>query len=141
VRPLSRSGELIACCGERWDDRCLETVEAISRNRSCPPCRLAMAEWLADDELARASLFWVVGAGIPPQGLLSALQVGIPVLVPAECHELKQICVEGECGLYYDTAAEAAESIFWFLNDEGMRKQLGRNGRAYCESLSRETAS
>jgi len=133
MRPLCGTSEFVVCCGGRFDGRCVQAIAEISAGHSCPTARFVMDEWLEEHQLAMASLFWIVTTDASVKAALPALERGVPLLVPAEHGELKEICMEGQCGLYYETAAEAAACVIWLLENEDARAALGSNGRAHWE--------
>jgi glycosyltransferase involved in cell wall biosynthesis len=62
---------------------------------------------------------------------LEALSVGTPILVNARSAVLVEHCVRSNGGLYYADRDEFVECLKLLVRDEGLRANLGRNGRDY----------
>jgi glycosyltransferase involved in cell wall biosynthesis len=62
---------------------------------------------------------------------LEALSVGTPILVNARSAVLVEHCVRSNGGLYYADRDEFVECLKLLLDDEPLRRSLGRNGRQY----------
>jgi glycosyltransferase involved in cell wall biosynthesis len=64
---------------------------------------------------------------------LEALSVGTPILVNARSAVLVEHCVRSNGGLYYADRDEFVECLKMLVNDERLRRSLGRNGREYIK--------
>ena len=64
---------------------------------------------------------------------LEALSVGTPILVNARSAVLVEHCVRSNGGLYYADRDEFVECLKLLLEDEPLRRSLGRNGREYIK--------
>lgn len=64
---------------------------------------------------------------------LEALSVGTPILVNARSAVLVEHCVRSNGGLYYADRDEFVECLKALLDDERLRRSLGRNGREYVQ--------
>jgi glycosyltransferase involved in cell wall biosynthesis len=65
---------------------------------------------------------------------LEGLSVGTPILVNARSAVLVEHCVRSNGGLYYADRDEFVECLKLLLDDEGLRRSLGRNGRDYIRN-------
>jgi glycosyltransferase involved in cell wall biosynthesis len=62
---------------------------------------------------------------------LEAWALGRPVLANGRCDVLKGQCLRSNAGLFYESYAEFAETLYAISAGPGLRDALGRNGRAY----------
>jgi glycosyltransferase involved in cell wall biosynthesis len=62
---------------------------------------------------------------------LEALSVGTPVLVNARSAVLVEHAIRSNGGLWYADRDEFVEALKLLVNDESLRRALGRNGREY----------
>jgi glycosyltransferase involved in cell wall biosynthesis len=62
---------------------------------------------------------------------LEAFAVGTPVLANARSEVLVDHCLRSNAGLFYADRDEFVECLKLLAADEGLRAQMGRNGRAY----------
>jgi hypothetical protein len=90
-----------------------------------------MADWIGDAELARARVLWVVDRSAGLAHVLRALRRGVPLLVPQDAPELRELCVAAGCGLFYRDPAEAIRCLEHLVADGATRRALGENGRAF----------
>ena len=125
------SSPLIACAGNRFEDEAAEAVDWIDRSRQHDSWRFAMHDWLAGTTIARPKVFWVVDDATPVEGVYAALQSRVPLLVPDNHPELKELCRQENCGLYYRNAAEAFECLEYLLSSSAVSSAMGYNGFAY----------
>jgi hypothetical protein len=65
---------------------------------------------------------------------LHALQRQIPLLVHAGAHELKELCLASNAGLFYANPEELRECLGLLVTDASLRISLGLNGRKFVES-------
>jgi glycosyltransferase involved in cell wall biosynthesis len=65
---------------------------------------------------------------------LEAMAVGNPVLCNAHADVLVEHCRRSNAGLYYASSQEFAECTHLLLADHGLRRQMGRHGKAYVAS-------
>jgi len=64
---------------------------------------------------------------------LEAWKLGTPVLANARCKVLMGQCLRSNGGLCYHGYAEFAEGLRLLLEDDGLARTLGRQGRAHVE--------
>lgn len=65
---------------------------------------------------------------------LESLSLETPILVLERTAPLKDHCLNGNCGLYYSNYEEFSACLELFLENERLRKELGKNGRIYIEN-------
>jgi hypothetical protein len=136
MRPLSARGGLIVCFGRNVGELCTEAVPQIAG--SCPELNLqfVMSDWLAEDQVRRAAVYWVLdpAAGLPD--IRVALRDGIPLLVPEQALALRQICIEGNCGLFYQNLEEAIACAIYLVRNPAIAAAMGENARRFFEAHS-----
>jgi len=118
------------CAGERVDPECARAMNALARQGD-RRWRFVLADWVDDDELARARALWVVDRSAGVADVLRGLRRGVPLLVPEDDTELRDLCVSVGCGLFYRDAAEAIRCLEHLVANEATRRTLGDNGRAF----------
>lgn len=64
---------------------------------------------------------------------LEAMAVGTPVLCNARSEVLVEHCHQSNAGLYYADRDEFLEALNLLLDNERLRKRLGRNGKEYVK--------
>jgi glycosyltransferase involved in cell wall biosynthesis len=64
---------------------------------------------------------------------LEAMAVGTPVLCNGRSEVLVEHCVKSNAGLYYNDRDEFIEAAKLMLDDERLRRALGRNGKEYVK--------
>jgi glycosyltransferase involved in cell wall biosynthesis len=64
---------------------------------------------------------------------LESLAVRTPILVQARTEPLKQHCLQGNAGLYYETPEEFALALDWLLREPRLGEALGRCGLEYVQ--------
>jgi glycosyltransferase involved in cell wall biosynthesis len=62
---------------------------------------------------------------------LEAWALGRPVLANGRCDVLKGQCLRSNAGLFYESYAEFAETLYAISAGPGLSDSLGRNGRSY----------
>jgi glycosyltransferase involved in cell wall biosynthesis len=62
---------------------------------------------------------------------LEAWALGKPVLANGRCDVLKGQCLRSNAGLFYESYAEFAETLYAITAGPGLSDALGRNGRTY----------
>jgi glycosyltransferase involved in cell wall biosynthesis len=62
---------------------------------------------------------------------LESMAIRTPIFVQERTDPLKQHCINGKGGLYYDSYQEFAAGLSLFLKDEKMRMIMGTNGFGY----------
>jgi glycosyltransferase involved in cell wall biosynthesis len=62
---------------------------------------------------------------------LEAWALGRPVLANGRCDVLKGQCLRSNAGLFYESFAEFAETLYAITSGPGLSDTLGRTGRAY----------
>jgi glycosyltransferase involved in cell wall biosynthesis len=92
---------------------------------------------LADDELLRSAKLLLLSSPGPESfaRALQALQRQIPILVPEEADELRELCLTSDAGLFYGNSDELRQSLLLLLSNEPLRQGLGRRGRKFLADL------
>jgi glycosyltransferase involved in cell wall biosynthesis len=129
---MSARGGLIVCFGRNVGDLCIKAVPQIAAG--CPDLDLqfVMSDWLAEDQIRRAALYWVLDAAAGLGDIRFALQCGIPLLVPEYSPALRQACIEGNCGLFYRNAEEAVACAIYLVRNPATAAAMGQNARRFC---------
>lgn len=124
---------LIICYGNHINCEDSDIINIFSKNLGNENCRFVMFDWLQDDQVSSGVMLWVVDKSIDKKSLLPRLKCKLPLLVPEENGELKQLCKTYNCGLYYQTPYEAEEVLLCLLRDGRIRSIIAANGYvAYC---------
>jgi glycosyltransferase involved in cell wall biosynthesis len=63
--------------------------------------------------------------------LLDGFAHGVPGLVNARSAVLREHCLRGQGGLFYEDGVEFVEALVTLMGDDGLRRGLGASGRAY----------
>jgi hypothetical protein len=134
MRPLSARDGLIACFGRDVGALCTKAVPQIAER--CPDLNLqfVMSDWLAEDQIRRAVVYWVLDAAAELGDIEIALRCGIPLLVPEQSQVLRQACIEGNCGLFYETQEEAIACVVYLIRNPATRATLGENARRFSKT-------
>jgi glycosyltransferase involved in cell wall biosynthesis len=66
--------------------------------------------------------------------LLDGFAHGVPGLVNARSAVLKEHCLRGQAGLFYEDGVEFVEALLALTGDDTLRRALGASGRAYVAS-------
>jgi hypothetical protein len=90
--------------------------------------RVMMADWLDEEQLKQAKLLWATSRHAKVEDVAVGLRNQLPLLVDAENEELRSLCAEGECGLWYRDPFEAVECLTLLTEQEATRRTLGQNG-------------
>jgi glycosyltransferase involved in cell wall biosynthesis len=65
--------------------------------------------------------------------VLEAWKLGVPVLANARCKVLAGQCLRSNGGLFYHGYSEFAEGLKLLLQDDGVARALGRQGKSYVD--------
>jgi len=103
--------DLIVCVGKYVGEMCSEAMDLTERRITGRSYRFVMADWLETDQIRDAKVFWVVDSGITLDDVAALLQFQVPLLVPESSEELRALCINANCGLYFADAIEAAECL------------------------------
>ena len=120
---------IIACVGRRVDVACAEAIDRLTTAEPAGRCRVVMADWLTADQIRGASSFWVVDSSVSLADVVPLLQYRIPLVVPEQHDELRDMCVRTACGLYYRTGAEAVACLNHLREHPDLSTTMG--GRAF----------
>jgi hypothetical protein len=109
------------------DELCAAAMAELSNRYPEYHLQFVMADWIAPDQFAKALVFWVVDSSTDLADIAPALNYGIPLLVPESSAVLKQACVAANCGLFYQTQAEAMACLIYLASNPAVRDFLARN--------------
>lgn len=116
----------VLCAGKDVRPDCAELINSLHNGRGTG-WRFQLVDWLGEESATGAKLLWLVDRMATVKDALPAIKSGLPLLVPAENEDLKQLCVQGRCGLYYENADEALECLKYLAANEPVRQMMGRN--------------
>ncbi len=119
------SNQLIVCIGERVDSRCAMAMEGFLKTHK--NYYFIMKNWLEDDLLEKAKLFWIVDKNITLKELTAIFKFDRPILVPAQNLPLTSFCRNENCGLYYADSSEAEVCLEFLLANEQKANTMGDN--------------
>lgn len=92
----------------------------------------------ADDTIAAASLLLVLSGDAQAwTAAVRALAHGVPLVVPEELEELRELCVASGAGLFWREPDELGACVEFLLTREDVRTALGANGRRFVEQHAR----
>lgn len=117
---------LIVCLGKEMNSECARAMD-IFLKESRHPWRFVMCDWLPRDQVKRAHLLWVVDDEISVDEAVIGLQNKLPLLVPGSNPELRDLCLQGQCGLYYRDALEAVECLHHLTAHLTLSMAMGQN--------------
>ena len=86
------------------------------------------SEWLSDELIQKAQVLWVVDKAVGVEEIVVGLRNRLPLLVPEDNAELKDLCVYGKCGLYSRDPFETVECLKCLTQNEPLRQIMGQNG-------------
>jgi glycosyltransferase involved in cell wall biosynthesis len=127
-REISDDNTIIVCHGKHVDPMCADILKILSKNFSLCKIRFILSDWLYDDQLKTGALFWIVDECEDPSAVYFGLSYDLPLLVPEKKQELKKLCVQFNCGLFYRDYLEAGYAIQYILNNEKERIMMIKNG-------------
>lgn len=126
IRDVRTSRSLIVCCGPRFDSRTYRAVEEISSRFGFHQHAFTMHDWIASDQLQNAKAALVL-PGADFKEIRALMGYRLPLVIPAEMTVLMDLCRKERCGLYYETAEEAAECLLWLLENPHDQVLLAEN--------------
>jgi glycosyltransferase involved in cell wall biosynthesis len=130
----SSGQQLIVCAAHEVDSISREILETYPLQKTI---RFLMHEWLTDRQLQRADLLWILDASPHWSAVLPAMSAGIPILAAEWNTEMKTLCEDAGCGLYYTTGPEARDCLAMLLKDHALRRRLGDNAQSYATAHPR----
>jgi glycosyltransferase involved in cell wall biosynthesis len=122
---------IIACIGKNFDSKCSQAMAYFLNKNPKVNYRFIMSKWLQEDQLKTAKLLWVVDPKTDKDEINIALINKLPILIPEINDILKDICIKGNCGLYYRDGLEAEACLEFLIKNERERKILGQNCYEY----------
>ena len=134
MTPLS-PGNLVVCLGRVVDPIATAAISEIHQQPLGENLRFVMTNWLAEDQICEAVVLWIVDASAELPEILTFLRFGVPLLVPEECHDLKQLCVSGNCGLFFQNTDEALACLTYLIRNPLVRKSLGENAKNFANGF------
>jgi len=117
----------IACAGNRFNADISEAIESLPRYGPAAR-RTVMADWLDENDLRSASLIWVTDPALSAANVQPLLRSHAPLLVAESNEELRNLCRDFQCGLFYRDAREAVACIDYLAANPAIAKAMGKNG-------------
>jgi hypothetical protein len=115
MKPLSERDGLIVCFGKTICEPCASAIDQIAHQHPQYHLQFVMSDWIAADQLANASVFWIVDAATEIADIAPALKYGTPLLVPEGLGSLRDACIASH-GLFYQTEQEAMSSLIHLVS-------------------------
>jgi hypothetical protein len=117
---------LVVCAGDRLSPECAHGIQTLVQQIG-DSCRFVMNEWLDPGQLREAVVFWVVDPHACLDIVATAMEAGLPILVPAANARLANLCRTNRCGLSYRDMSEALQCLEYLLNEDGVRCRMAVN--------------
>ncbi|MCG7851681.1 MAG: glycosyltransferase [Methanosarcinaceae archaeon] len=118
---------LIICLGREILPECVEGLNNLA-SASERDYKLVMCDWLDEDIIKEAKFLCVLDKRIDWKAVMVGLRNKIPLLVPEAHEKLKELCVAGNCGLFYGADPIALQaSLQYLIKNEPVRASMGRN--------------
>lgn len=134
-RKQIREEILVACIGHIISPTCAKAMKSINDKNLKIQFRFLLLDWLQRDQVPLAQALWVVGDEVDMNEVVIGLINKVPLLVPEKDSYLKELCIEGNCGLYYRDDLEAEACLEYLAQNEAERCALGRYGfKFYSEN-------
>ncbi|MGA2037784.1 MAG: glycosyltransferase [Bryobacteraceae bacterium] len=133
MSPLSPPDGLIVCFGRNVGELCTRAVPLAAESCSGLKLQFVMSDWLAEDQVRAALVYWVMDAAAELKDIEIALRWGVPLLVPEQSQVLRRACVEGNCGLFYENQEEAIACVNYLVHNPAARAALGENARRFAK--------
>ena len=124
---ISDNKIIIICHGKHVDPMCIDTMKIFPKNFSSRKILFILSDWLYDDQLKAGSLFWIVDECEDPSEAYLGLNYALPLLVPEKKQQIKKLCVDYNCGLFYRNGLEAGYAIQYMIDHEKERKMMIAN--------------
>jgi glycosyltransferase involved in cell wall biosynthesis len=121
-----KEGDVILCKGKSMQPECYEAVDIFLKGRE-GHYKFMMADWLADGEIQKAKLLWVVDRDTSLEEVKRLLVNRLPLLVPYYNEDLKRLCIAERCGLYYKDEIEASVCLEYLLNNVEILSVMRQN--------------
>jgi len=119
---------IVACRGHQVNHQCIQAMRSILNKSQQIPLRFLLFDWLREDQLLSAKLLWIVDRNTDINDAAIALTNKLSLLVPEDTAKLKNLCIKGNCGLYYKDAIEAEACLEYLIKNEVERIALGECG-------------
>jgi glycosyltransferase involved in cell wall biosynthesis len=121
---------LIACYGNRFDPKCTRAFDLFSKQFWNTDCKFVLYDSLQDDQYKSIKVFWVIDPTLNEETIKKIQKNKIVILVPENNEPLKNLCISGNCGLFYQNSIEIVACLDFFLKVENDNKCkiMGENG-------------
>jgi len=130
--------KIIVCYGNQVDPECSKALKLFLTTTDNRNCRFLMFNWLHEDQIKSGVLLWIIDKSVDKRLIFGVLKNALPLLVPEKNLEYSDLCKRYNCGLYYQNAYEAEESIHYLLKNERERTIIAENRyKIYC-SLNKD---
>ena len=133
---------LVICCGTSVSIDCMNVLDEFNSSSNFLDTRFVMSNWITPSDWSNAALLWVVDdrwyietIKVSIRELVrTALENGIPLLVPNSNKELVDICRKGQFGLFYEDTLEAKICLEYLQKHPHILAQLSSNARLFGDS-------
>jgi glycosyltransferase involved in cell wall biosynthesis len=119
--------KLVLCVGRQVNRKCAELMNLFLREQRYTDVRFILKDWLYAEQQENVVALWVVDTATSVTDLQEGLRNRYPLLVPAFNNELKNLCLNFNCGLYYRDMIEAEACLKYLLENPQTAKNLGQN--------------
>jgi glycosyltransferase involved in cell wall biosynthesis len=123
-----------------WGGRLRQAFDQLADVERTRKCRVLPFDGgdAGDDLMAAADLFLVLSGD--PEALPAAIRAlarGVPLVVPEELDELRELCVASRAGLFWREPSELGACVDFLLARADLRRTLGANGQRFVEQHAR----
>jgi len=127
---------LIVCSGNGGNPQFAGAMNDLSQAGVLRRYRFVAREWLSPERMRDAKVLWVLPREMDWDTVILGLSNMVPLLVPEDNEDLKNLCTVGNCGFYYSNVNEALAYIHYLIDHEEERTSLGKKGQdLYTGSL------
>ncbi len=123
-----------------WGGRPRQAFEQLADVERTLKCRVLPFDAVdaGDDLMAAADLFLILSNDARAwSAAVRALSHGVPLVVPEELDELRELCVASNAGLFWREPEELGGCVEFLLARDDVRAALGNNGRRFVEQQAR----
>ncbi|MBI5675434.1 MAG: glycosyltransferase [Nitrospirae bacterium] len=131
-----KENALILCIGKKMQPECSEAIDIFLKGRK-EDCKFLMADWLNEGDIKKAKLLWVVDREVSLKEINKRLVNRLPLLVPYYNEELKKLCINEKCGLYYKDEIEASVCLEFLMDSIEILSAMRQNAfKAFYKKIT-----